>query len=301
MGIYNILAGNDPAEIIAASRSLTTTRAINSNTNVIHRIDLEPLTFTLQLSPLNGSFTPELITKLYKWFDTDDYCKLSFDDETDFYYNVMPFTNQSEINLYIQNKGYFEVGFICDSGHGWIDISETITCEKGTSSTVSLHCNNSIMINGSYNVPLFLSLNFLGNGGESLSVLSSAASDIFTLKNIPSGCTRIDIDGTNGIMSNLTDNTNFYSLCENTDQLFLDSSATTKVTITNLSASASFTATIGASIPAMSGTSSENTNDSTIDDDDDNSTSNDYSGLIGTAELGGITDEGIMGELEEYK
>lgn len=122
MGLYNVFVDKTVAtHPLGGAKTLTTSKAMYAHKNIITKVTPEPITFALTFTTLDKPFTPQRIREIYSYFDVDDYKKLSFQGNPDFYYNVMPMTSQTELNLYSGDTGYFSIDFICDSHHGWID------------------------------------------------------------------------------------------------------------------------------------------------------------------------------------
>lgn len=220
MGLYNVHI-NKPtsSQIIGAARSLTKTKSINSSANVITKTELEPLTFSLRFTLLDGSFTSEKIRQIYEYFDVDDYSPLSFSNNPDFYYNVMPFQNQSEINLFNENKGYFEINFICDAGHGWIDREYNFKYSQVGYFDIDNETN--VKVNGSYLVYPFMRIELLNDCDYfSIRLSTSDENNWFTLRNLNVGDT-IEIDNKNGIITSKSGD-NIYRKMDTFDFFYLE-------------------------------------------------------------------------------
>jgi phage-related protein len=122
MGLYRVYIDKEQAtHPLGGARTITTAKAMYSHKNIITKVSPEPLTFSLTFTAMDKPFTPIRIREIYSYFDVDNYAKLSFNTNPEFYYNVMPMTNQTDLNLYCGDVGYFSLDFVCDSHHGWID------------------------------------------------------------------------------------------------------------------------------------------------------------------------------------
>lgn len=252
IGVYNVFVGETPKEILAGSRSLITSKPYIRNRNVLHKIDVEPLTFTLQISPLDGDFTSELIHRIYDWFDVDDYCKLSFADSRHFYYKCIPFVgSQAEIELYVRKEGYFPVSFECDAPYGYVDFVKETHLWYTNTETFHIENKGGIKINGSYKVPMFLSCEL--DTGCKLQVNTSASDKIFTLTNPSSeNVNKVEVDADTGIVTCDDSYVNPYTLCDNVDYLMIDGNKENTLTVTK-TAGMSCKLNIGASISCMIG------------------------------------------------
>lgn len=122
MGLYNVYIDKAQAtHPLGGAKTITTAKSMYSYNNIITKITPEPITFSLTFTALDKPFTPLRIREIYSYFDVNDYAKLSFQSNPDFYYNVMPMTSPTDLNLYCGDVGYFVIDFVCDSHHGWID------------------------------------------------------------------------------------------------------------------------------------------------------------------------------------
>lgn len=250
MGVRSVFDKNEtPSVIISSARTVNTVKPIYKDSDIITGIESENLSFSLQLMPINKAFTPEFINSIYKWFDVDDYAKLSFADDKDFYYMAMPFTEQSEATLYAGNYGIFSVSFVCDSNHGYTDIIKEINLSAYENKTINIENMNSISIYSSYDVPLFISAKFDGKGGDSFEIKSDAADNKFLLSSSLPGIRQIDIDSQSGII--ICDNeANGYDICSGTDNLYINGNSSNIITFKNLS-SKELNVYMSASVPLM--------------------------------------------------
>ena len=260
MGVYNVFDKDEISSVIISSaKNLTTARPIYGDFDVITNTENEKLSFSLQLMPVDRPFTPEFINSLYKWFDVDDYAKLSFADDKNFYYMAMPFTAQSEAFFLSKDYGTFNVSFVCDSFHGYIDIGEEILLPPQTNITKTLvkqkDIGKGIKINGNYNIYLYLKIYLDGTGGDSFTIKTAPSSSTFSFASDTSAAREIIIDAQTGTVI-CDDGSNGYYLCENTDALYIRSDTQDNIIVSNNS-SKDLNIFLGGSIPLIANEKTE--------------------------------------------
>jgi phage-related protein len=156
MGLYNVKVGvSEVTHMFNAAKQITTTKPLYGNRNIITAVNTEPLTFSLTFTAMDKGFSKERIREIFSYFDVTDYTPLSFQENPDFYFNVMPMTSQQDLYLFEENdQGYFSIDFVCDCGHGWISRHYTIECNQNTMTQIVDITNESNVKNeeGNYKV-----------------------------------------------------------------------------------------------------------------------------------------------------
>ena len=206
---------------LSNGKTITTAKSIYSNSNIITKITAEPLTFTLNFVNRDWSpFTSDRIAEIFSYFDVQDYAPISFSDNPKFYYNVIPLTSATDINLHSNNTGYLTMEFLADSNCGYIDWEKEFTAENTGYLSERIINNTSNVLNcyGNYNVYPYITVNtlarddfFIGNGATGLGM---------KINNL-SNNEIIEIDGVNKqVYSSLTKTKNlsdfeFYTMSKN--------------------------------------------------------------------------------------
>lgn len=122
MGLYNVKIDQEEwTHPMGAAKTLATSKGLYSHRNIITKISPECLSFSLTFTAMDKPFTPLRIREIFSYFDVDDFKKLSFSSNPDFYYNVFPMTSATDLHLYCGDLGYFTIDFVCDSAYGYID------------------------------------------------------------------------------------------------------------------------------------------------------------------------------------
>lgn len=237
IGVCNVFVGDAPTEILSASSELNTARAFNGIANQIQGITTEVLSFTLKLSPLDGSFNSELINKIYNWLHVDHYCRLSFANARDFYYMCVPFVGSaSEINLYIKNQGYFEVTFVCDSCCGYTDeLYEDVVLPNKQKSFYFQ--KKGIAVDGNNYLPMFVSTKLTGKGNDKFEIHTDSFNkddkEYFTTGIIPANVKQIDMDVESGVVVGDNADIDYYPICGDMSKLYINSLNNTTVRVEN--------------------------------------------------------------------
>lgn len=146
--LLNVSVGGKIKHQHAAKKNIITSRPLYKQRNTITGFNREPLTFNLTFGVGNlyedidengniavvppNSITEDYCTKLFKILDVDTYKPLRFGDD-EMYYNAIPYVGSvTELELFCNNQGYFTIPFVCDAGHGWVDVNKTFKREEST-------------------------------------------------------------------------------------------------------------------------------------------------------------------------
>lgn len=133
----------------------------------------EPIEFTIQISPLDKEWTPQMRNEIGKWLIHEDYKLFQTADDLGKYYYVIA-TEASEFELY-NNKGFITITFRNNSPYAWspvyvsdYDLSTNVTTkiiEMDNLSNINKNYRPKIeiqLVDGETNVQL----KNLSNGGQ---------------------------------------------------------------------------------------------------------------------------------------